>query len=258
MAPDRISMTQRRESLILEVTRDLFVQRGYLGTNMDLIARAARCSKPTVYRHFACKEEIVLALALEGVRKRVELFRRALMLPGLARERIIGLAVADMLFGVLFPRHCKMERIIGAASIREKTSLARRQEYDGLLFRCLELAAAPVREALAGGDLVLSGDRTIGWVTHGFSALAYGVRMPVSGQALDEAAMGGIMARLQDYYHAFMDGLGWQPLSGQWDYAATIRRIRVDLFADEFHRLQAHGADAGVVADWLLVSGMEG
>ena len=50
-----------RESRILEVARPMVVREGYHGLNMDRIAEEVRYSKGTIYNHFSCKEEIIIA-----------------------------------------------------------------------------------------------------------------------------------------------------------------------------------------------------
>jgi AcrR family transcriptional regulator len=53
---------KRRRPLILDVAFELFLERGYKGTSMDAIARAAGVTKPVVYACFAGKAELFGAL----------------------------------------------------------------------------------------------------------------------------------------------------------------------------------------------------
>jgi AcrR family transcriptional regulator len=47
---------------ILDVALDLFTDQGFDGTSMREIAERLRITKPSIYYHFASKEEILLAL----------------------------------------------------------------------------------------------------------------------------------------------------------------------------------------------------
>jgi AcrR family transcriptional regulator len=47
---------------ILDVALDLFTDQGFDGTSMREIAERLRLTKPSIYYHFASKEEILLAL----------------------------------------------------------------------------------------------------------------------------------------------------------------------------------------------------
>jgi AcrR family transcriptional regulator len=53
---------ERRRPLILDVAFELFLERGYKGTSMDAIARAAGVTKPVIYACFAGKAELFGAL----------------------------------------------------------------------------------------------------------------------------------------------------------------------------------------------------
>jgi AcrR family transcriptional regulator len=64
------SRSSRKRRAILEAGTRVFLESGYLGTNMDEIAALAAVSKQTVYKHFASKEalfvEIVSAMTNEA------------------------------------------------------------------------------------------------------------------------------------------------------------------------------------------------
>lgn len=57
----RLPGAERRE-LILESAARLFGERGYRGTTLDEIAAASNVTKPILYRHFASKKALYLAL----------------------------------------------------------------------------------------------------------------------------------------------------------------------------------------------------
>jgi AcrR family transcriptional regulator len=57
----RLPGAERRE-LILESAARLFGERGYAGTTLDEIAAASNVTKPILYRHFASKKALYLAL----------------------------------------------------------------------------------------------------------------------------------------------------------------------------------------------------
>ena len=57
----RISAPERREVIFRSAGR-LFAERGYGGTRLDDVAAAAGVTKPMVYRHFASKKALYMAL----------------------------------------------------------------------------------------------------------------------------------------------------------------------------------------------------
>jgi len=48
----------RKRRSIVDAAREVFMERGYAGATMDAIAAAAGVSKPTVYNHFADKQQL--------------------------------------------------------------------------------------------------------------------------------------------------------------------------------------------------------
>jgi AcrR family transcriptional regulator len=59
---------ERRREEIIEAARKVFFEKGPVAATMDEIAEAAELSKATVYLHFPSKEDLYLAVAMEGLR----------------------------------------------------------------------------------------------------------------------------------------------------------------------------------------------
>jgi AcrR family transcriptional regulator len=57
----RLPGAERRE-LILESAARLFGERGYAGTTLDEVAKESNVTKPILYRHFASKKALYIAL----------------------------------------------------------------------------------------------------------------------------------------------------------------------------------------------------
>lgn len=53
---------ERRRPLVLDAALELFLERGYEGTSMEAVAKAAGVTKPVVYDCFPSKEELFQAL----------------------------------------------------------------------------------------------------------------------------------------------------------------------------------------------------
>src|SRR5580698_969718 len=94
---------QGREARILEVASKMIVQDGYHGLSMDRIAEALEYSKGTIYQHFSCKEDVLMALVNQAMERRLDLFRRAAAYRGSSRERMSAIGVAAELFFRLYP-----------------------------------------------------------------------------------------------------------------------------------------------------------
>jgi TetR/AcrR family transcriptional repressor of mexJK operon len=60
---------------IMQAARQLFLRQGYTGTSMDEVAALAAVSKQTVYKQFADKESLLVAIVMDTVGGIVEPFR---------------------------------------------------------------------------------------------------------------------------------------------------------------------------------------
>ena len=61
-----------RKELIIDAAKQLFIDDGFEKTTMDDIAKKAEYTKPTLYKYFKNKEEILLGLYMRGWNKIVE------------------------------------------------------------------------------------------------------------------------------------------------------------------------------------------
>lgn len=56
-----------RAPALIEAARELFFEKGYSGTTMELVSRRAGFSKRTVYLYFKNKDDLFLAVASQGL-----------------------------------------------------------------------------------------------------------------------------------------------------------------------------------------------
>ena len=60
--------TERVTNRLLDAASKFFMERGFEATSMGEIARYARASKETFYRHFPGKEDLFKAVVIRGAR----------------------------------------------------------------------------------------------------------------------------------------------------------------------------------------------
>ena len=75
--PPRMKATDRRRQL-LEASIACFAEHGYQGTTTALLARTAQISEPVLYRHFASKQELFVALLAQVGREVLREWRKAI------------------------------------------------------------------------------------------------------------------------------------------------------------------------------------
>ncbi len=225
---------QDREARILEVARGMLIEQGYHGLSMDRIAEALEYSKGTMYQHFSCKEEIILALANASLTDRLVLFRKAASFPGRPRERIAAVGVAVELFVRLYPHHFKLEQVLRLSSVWEKTSAERRQFMHHCESQCVGCVSGIVRDAIAQGDLVLPDGVTPEQLVFGLWSMSFGAQTILnSSVSLMDIGIGDPHRALALNQGRLLDGYNWRPLSTDQDYEALSIRIAGEYFQKE-------------------------
>lgn len=231
---------QEREAKILDVARQMLLRDGYLGLSMDRIAEAVEYGKGTVYRHFANKEDIILALAVETQKKRTSLFQRASLFQGRSRERLTAVAVAGELFVRLYPSHFHVEQTVKLSSIWEKTSTKRQEIMRSCEHTCTGIVAGIVRDAVAQEDMTLPDHLQPEDLVFALWSISFGsYTLMTTSEPLLEIGVEDPTLAIRACIHHMLDGLGWRALSTEHDYEAVFHKALTETFADEYEQLLA-------------------
>ncbi len=231
---------RRRESRILELARPVVSSGGLAALSMEELASRLGTAKGTIYNHFPNKEEIVLALAVEAVDRRLDLFNRAVMLRGSSRQRIAAIGIACEVYVDRLPDRFRAEQLIRHETVWGKTSAKRQETLRTCETRCMHTVAGVVRDAIAAGDLVLStpgrGSATRGHrvedVVFGLWSLTHGgLVLESTSPSLADLGIVDSRAAIRRNCNAMLDGLGWKPAYDPKAYADWIDRVRGRLVA---------------------------
>lgn len=225
---------RRREDLFLQVARRLLLERGFHGLTMDRIAEETEYSKGTIYLHFGCKEKLILELGKRSRRQRLELITRGVTFDGRPRERMVAIGVAVDIHTRLFPDDVRIWEIMNAESIIEKIPADRQPDLKASDIAVNDMLIGLVNEAIACGDLVLRPGDSPQEITFGLWAITDGGFAAILGNApLEHLNLRDPYAAIFKNCHVLGDGYGWRPLSTEWDYDATVERIRREVFPEE-------------------------
>jgi len=211
----------------------LLLESGYHGLNMDRIATKLGLSKGTVYNHFSCKEEIVIALAIETTANRSEMFSRAAGFDGNARFRMQAIGVAAEDFVRQSPEHFMFEQILRLDGVWAKTSLQRRTVIRDCETKCMGIVAAIVRDAISQGDLELPAAVSPEELVFGLWSLTTGAYNIVTTDSLHTLGMKTPYETVRVHTAVLLDGYMWKPLSSEYDRDQLIQRINQEVFGNE-------------------------
>jgi TetR/AcrR family transcriptional regulator, mexJK operon transcriptional repressor len=196
----------RKRRAILEAATALFLENGYRGTSMELIATLARVSKQTVYKHFADKEALFNAIVIGTVNEASDTVAEAvrdLQDSGDLAVDLRALARRELEL-VMQPRILQLRRLVTAEAARFP-SLGRMFYERGPGRTINELAA--VFERLAGRGKLMINDPLLAaahfnWLVMSIPlnrAMLLGVDTPPSPDELTRHAYEGVAVFLAAY-----------------------------------------------------------
>ena len=209
----RLRERAEREQRFLDKAQELIQRDGLMSLQMGRIAEECDYAIGTLYQHFASKEDLLVTLATRNCLSRVGLFERAARWHGPSRERMLAIALADLMVIRAQPEHFRLAHFVWTNVIWGAASPQARQ-------RSLE-ASAPlgalidgiVEDAIAAGDLRADIGLSPQAVGIGPWTLSLGMHTLSHAEGLLEAyALGDPYRLLMKHLHFLLNGYGWQPL----------------------------------------------
>src|SRR3546814_109413 len=201
---------------------------------MSRIAEKCDYAVGTLYQHFVSKEDLLVALASEEAQERVDMFVRVHRWAASTRDRMLGFAVADMMYVRHRPEHFRLLQFAFTEVVWGAAPASRRQS-------CVE-AHAPLRqatldvidEAIAAGDLDPRG-LPAAEICLAPWALALGLHQIVHTESLVEQHKFADPYRLMLRHTSdLLNGLGWKPLTDSTD-AAALDALTKGLCSEVLH-----------------------
>jgi AcrR family transcriptional regulator len=214
-----------REQLFLDAARELVREHGMLNVQMARVAEKCDYAVGTLYQHFTSKEDLLIALATCNLQERVEMFRRVADWKASTRERMAGIAVADLVFVRRYPEHFRLSQFAFTDVVWRATSPHRRQVALDAGKPLAAICASIVKEAVDCGDLRMNGLNPAE-LTLGPWALTVGVHTVVHLDGLlEQHDVREPYRLLLRHIHHLLNGMEWKPLFDPTDTAELERRI---------------------------------
>lgn len=224
-----------RELRILATAGEQLQQDGLLNLQMTRVAKGCGMAVGTLYQHFACKEDLLLALATEGIQQRAELFRRAAEWQAGSRDRLNAIVLADALWMQRYPEQFSLHQYALCEVVWKAASSARRTAFLAANEPIADAVRGIAEAALAAGDLVAQGLQPQEITTACWS-LCVGMQNLMHAEGmLQHFRIGSGHDRLARYMAHLLNGLGWLPMQDPADAAALcvlFKRIQHEVFHD--------------------------
>jgi AcrR family transcriptional regulator len=225
---------EHRESRLLETAGSILMNEGLNDLTMERLADELATAKGTIYNHFPNREEILLALAVKAINKRLELFDIASTSPGNPKQRILAVNVACEIYVVHYPQYFIVENIVRHAAIWDRCSEERRNLLRSEEGRCMALVAGIVRAAIASGDLKLPTGISPEEMALSLWSLTYGsYLLNVTSPSLKDIGINDIYRAVRVGCLKTVDGYQWKPEWTDDQHTRLFFEISKTVFADE-------------------------
>ena len=222
-----------RDELYFDIAHRIFLGEGFHTLTLGRVAEDTGFSRATVYDRFGCKENLIAELGIQCGRELLGVMEHALEFSGRARERMFAVGESISHDPQLFVRNMRILRTIDAETVLPRVSPALQTEMSGVKKCVFATLLRPIEEGVAAGDLKLGpGEKpqalcfTLWTMVDGWAAAMTG------GAPLVAMSLADPLTALRQHIRYLFDGVGWRPLSREWDYDETARRIRLTLFAE--------------------------
>jgi AcrR family transcriptional regulator len=223
-----------REQRFLDCAQELIQRDGLLNLQMSRIAEECDYAVGTLYQHFGSKEDLLVALTTRNCMSRVELFERAAKWNGPTRERMLAIAIADLMVIRAQPEFFRLAQYVFTDVIWHAASERARQNSLEISAPIGVLIESITAEAMRLGDLPADTGLTPQTLTIGPWTLCMGMHTLVHAEGVLERHDAGEPYRLLiKHLQHLLNGYGWQPLFDVSDEAAIdaqLARISREVF----------------------------
>lgn len=224
--PTRVELKRikLRETVLESATK--LVQNGdFYSLSMNSVAEQVDISVGSLYQMFSCKEELICCIAIRGSLLLKEMLTRAVSVEGNAREKMVAVHLTHNYYALSQPVPYQAAYSSKMDGISQKICKDYHEELNGNLQDCLNVVAVVVDIAIANNELVLPEGISPVDLVYSFWSLHYGnlalSKFEMFGK--DSVVDRGLVQRT--FFRAMLDGQNWLPLSADFDYNTSGRKI---------------------------------
>lgn len=146
---------EQKKERILQAAKDLFFDKGYHGTRIEMIAERAGVSVGTVYLYYKSKMELFKAIQNEGLDILIKMIEETLSWPGMtALARMSAIAFTYFRFYQEYREYFDIIAVVSATPEELKeTETEVSRIIDGKTYNLLKLIEGVVKEGVEKGEL---------------------------------------------------------------------------------------------------------
>jgi len=226
---------QTRELELIETALDIMKVHGIAGLTMDKVVARVPYSKGTVYNHFVSKEDLLMGVCNDCMSVLSSLFKRANKFDGSPRERVLTVLYGYLLHAQLHPDRFMLVISAKTPNLMERASEKRLTEHRLLEQDLMGALSEQVLVAIDKGQLCLPAHMTVQQVVFANWATAFGAIALLLSHVDQCSGRDGLLVEREamNNINLLLDGLNWHPLSNEFDYQSTLKRVAEEIFPEE-------------------------
>lgn len=216
---------QAREEELIDLAVEIIANEGPGSLTLEKLTSRSAYSKGTIYNHFSSKEDCLSALCCRAVSSIMTFFQQAVEFDGNLREKALAIHYAYQLYSRIHPTLFQVVLISKSPGVRDKTSDKRVECMDLLENQVNDFSDSMFQHALQQGEInnphvTVETASFANWaMSFGTLALASSAAEATAVSRLDQETI------LLNNVNLLLDGMGWSPLSSEWDYCDSWKRI---------------------------------
>ena len=216
-----------REAELLDIAEKLVCEYGFANFTMDKLTANTSYSKGTIYNHFISKEDLITALCIKSLTAEIELFKQAMTFPGNSREKCLAVLYAYQKHAFEHPILFMCVLSAKTHSVMEKSSQERLEQEEKLSKEVTYYCDKLFSNAVEDGSLQLNCGMTAESYIFATWAMAFGTNaLMVSASSVETISRLNDRIAQLDNINILLDGMGWQPLSNEFDYHDTWQKVQ--------------------------------
>ncbi len=215
----------QRDELILNVSRQLFIEQGYHNVTMDLIAKEVEYSKGTIYQHYASKEEIISALCMRFGKMLLTWFENISQeneLPGYIQ--ILMIMESQFVIHEYASADHDLLTLFKSQAFSSKVDEQILHDMNCNVEAIIKIVHKIIRHAEATQELVIQSPATVDSITMGCWAMIEGTFEIADKHAYEKGSFTAkqIKQVLRANCFLFLKGCGWQDIPLNASGALTL------------------------------------
>lgn len=149
-----IAAKQQRKRLLMDAAKELFFEKGYRDTTIEMITERAGVSTGAFYLYFKSKEEIYMALYADGIDIFHQMAERAISWPGMsALSKMSAIAHAYHRFYIEYTEYFEILAFIHMYETKLKERSEMSVALDAKAIALLRMIEGVIKEGIEIGEL---------------------------------------------------------------------------------------------------------